>query len=430
MSASNVDVVIVGAGAAGLGAARAAGALGLGFTVVEAMDRIGGRAHTESTTFGHPFDLGCHWLHSADVNPFTEIADSYGIRYDSGRPPSKAHLGDRWATDAESAEITAFVAESWARLERAGTEGRDVSAAEVVDRGHRWIAPFRTAVGGEWSAALEDVSTLDDAAYRDTDNNWPVIDGYGALVARHAKGIPVTLGNPVRRIEWDGDGVRVETAQGVISCRAVIVTASTKVIQDGVIEFSPELPLWKREAYDAVRLGNANKVAFQIDGRLLGVDDYTSVWVKMGEDQGMWFQMRPFGRDLASGFLAGPLGAELERAGPAAMLAAGREALAKVYGSEILSHIGASTCSAWQSEPWVRGAYGAALPGQAHRRKDLATPIDGKLFFAGEAVSLDFFSTAHGAHLTGIAAAEAVAAAGVGDPRLGVGVQESGVGDV
>ena len=148
MSASNVDVVIVGAGAAGLGAARTAGELGLSFTVVEAMDRIGGRAHTDSATFGYPFDLGCHWLHSADVNPFTKIADGYGIRYDSGEHPYMAHLGDRWATDAERSEITAFGDESWARMERAGAEGRDISAGEVVDLTHRWIAPFRSSIAG------------------------------------------------------------------------------------------------------------------------------------------------------------------------------------------------------------------------------------------------------------------------------------------
>ena len=114
-------------------------------------------------------------------------------------------------------------------------------------------------------------------------------------------------------------------------------------------------------------------------------------------------------RDMANGYLAGPLGEETERAGEAAMLALGREALASAYGSDILKAIQTEACTRWQHEPYIRGAYGAAKPGQAHLRRDLATPIDDRLYFAGEATSLDFFSTCHGAHLTGIAAVDAAA---------------------
>ena len=93
------------------------------------------------------------------------------------------------------------------------------------------------------------------------------------------------------------------------------------------------------------------------------------------------------------------------------MLALGRQTLASAYGGDILKAIEVEACSMWQHEPWIRGAYGAAQPGKAHLRKDLATPIDDSLYFAGEATSLDFFSTCHGAHLTGIAAVESAAEA-------------------
>ena len=129
----------------------------------------------------------------------------------------------------------------------------------------------------------------------DTDENWPLQDGYGALVARHAEGIPVELSTPVRRIEWGGPLVRVVTSKGVVEAGAVIVTVSTKVMQDGVIVFDPPLPVRKQEAYDAIQLGNANKVSFAIDGRQLGVDGHSRLWVKVTERQGMFFQLRPFG---------------------------------------------------------------------------------------------------------------------------------------
>ncbi len=229
-------------------------------------------------------------------------------------------------------------------------------------------------------------------------------------MARHAQGIPVELSTPVRKVAWDGPGVSVETDSGTISGRAAIVTVSTRIIQDGAIAFAPELPAWKLEAYHAIKLGNANKVSFKIDRDLLA-ESHTTAWVKVDPEQGMWFQLRAFDRDMANGYIAGALGDGVEAEGRDALLAIGREALVKMYGGDIVKSIQAEGCSMWQSEPWVRGAYGAAQPGKANCRKELATPVDDRLFFAGESTSLDFFSTCHGAHLTGIAATDAVAKA-------------------
>ena len=405
---TSVDVAIVGAGAAGLAAARAAGERGLTFVVFEAMVRIGGRAHTDLETFGVPWDRGCHWLHSASINPMRELADRYGFRYLRESPPFRHHMGDRFSTAAESDQIREYVDRCWERILGAGAEGNDLPLSDLVDRSHAWNAVFRSSVAGEWSVTPEESSTLDSAAYEDTDENWPLREGYGALVARHADGIPVERSTPVQRIEWGGPRVRVVSSKGVVETDAVIVTVSTKVIQDGVIAFDPPLPVRKQEAYDAIRLGNANKVSFAIDGRRLGVDGHSSLWVKVTERQGMFFQLRPFGWDMANGYLAGALGAAAEREGPRAMLDLGLTALKTAFGSAIAKHITKSACSTWQSEPWIRGAYGAARPGQARRRKDLATPVADRLFFAGEAVSPNFFSTCHGAHLTGIAAIDAI----------------------
>lgn len=407
--ATDVDVVIVGAGAAGLAAARRAGELGLAYAVFEAMDRIGGRAHTETSTFGVPWDRGCHWLHSANVNPMRELADRYGFRYYAEQPPFRYYHSTGPASAEEMQRIQAYVDGCWETVEAAGRAGQDIAAIDLLDASHPWFPIVRTGFAGEWSVAVEEVSSADDAAYRDTDHNWPVEDGYGALVARHAEGIPVELSSPVERIEWGGPRVRVTTPVGTIEAGAVVVTVSTRIIQDGVIAFDPPLPVWKQAAYDAIRLGNANKVTFAIDGRLLGVGGHAGMWSQVTERQGMFFQLRPFGWDMASGFLAGELGAEAERDGPAAMIATGLTALKNAYGSRIERQVRRAAVSTWQTDPYIRGAYGMARPGQAHKRKELVTPVDGRLFWAGEAVSHDWFSTCHGAHLTGIDAAEAVA---------------------
>lgn len=408
-TSSFVDLVIVGAGAAGLAAARTARDLGLTFVVFEAMPRVGGRAHTDPRPFGVPWDRGCHWLHSADANPFTRLADEYGFRYRTEPAPWRKHLGDRWADPDEQRAADAFIVAGYEAATVAARGGRDVPMAEVIDRDDRWLWSLRAVVAAEWGVAIDAASTGDIGRYRDTNRNWPVRDGYGALVVRHAADLPVTLATPVERIDWGGERVRVTTPRGTVEAGAVIVTVSTGVLAADVIRFEPALPVWKQEAIAAVPLGKANKVAIQLDGRRLGVDEHTSVLVPVG-DGAISFQFRPFGWDLATGYLAGPFCDELEGMGEAAMVDAALGGLRSVLGADAVRDIGATACTGWGREPFVRGAYGMARPGEAHRRPDLAVPLADRLFFAGEATSPDFFSTCHGAHLTGIAAAEQAAA--------------------
>ncbi len=177
MAGKIYDVAIVGAGAAGLGAAREAQERGLSYVVLEAMDRIGGRAHTDTSTFGQQWDRGCHWLHSSSVNPFRMLADEYGFRYASTNPARVSHLGDRWATPAEEVRIAAETELEHAKILEAGKRGQDVPASQVVDLDGPWISLIRTAYAGEWSVDLDQVSTADYIAYRDTHENWPVEDG-------------------------------------------------------------------------------------------------------------------------------------------------------------------------------------------------------------------------------------------------------------
>src|SRR4051794_21113577 len=154
------------------------------------MDRIGGRAHTDYDTFGIPWDRGCHWLHSADVNPMRDLADQYGFHYLKEQPPFQFRWSERWATDDEVEATQAFVDSSRESIEQAGRSGVDVAISELCDESSPYISNLRTSLAAEWSVDYAQASSADDGAYRDTGNNWPVEEGYGALVARHAAGIP------------------------------------------------------------------------------------------------------------------------------------------------------------------------------------------------------------------------------------------------
>lgn len=404
-AASPLDLAIVGAGAAGIGAARTARSLRLSYRVFEAMGRTGGRAFTDHQTFGFAWDVGCHWLHSGSVNLLREVADELGHRYRTDSLPEHVWSGDGWANEAATSDLLASAEQCYAAIIDAGNDGRDVSASTVIDASEPGLPLFRSWMDAEWGMALENISTLDAARYRDTDENWPVEDGYGALIARLAADVPVEVSTPVSRIEWDRQPIRLTTPKGAVEAKVVIITVSTDVLASGRIVFDPPLPDWKVEAAAALPLGRANKVAFGIEPRHLGVDQPAEITVPIADGTLMSFRLCPFDRDLADGYLAGPRCRELETHGRDAMIETARDALVAALGSDVGRRITATACSRWGAEPAILGGYSAARPGQAHHRADLRRPVGDRLFFAGEATSPDFFSTCHGAYSSGVAAA-------------------------
>lgn len=406
---SSVDVAIIGAGAAGLGAAHALHGSGLSVIVLEARNRLGGRAWTVQASPDVTFDVGCGWLHSADKNSFVAIARQLGFEINTDLPP----WGDRAYGDAfPEAERIAFadaIDEFYERAWEAAESGEDAPASCYLEPGNRWnpmIDAVSTYVNG---CELDQVSILDMERYEDTYFNWRVRAGYGTLIAAYGVPCPVALNCNVTLVDHSGQRIRLQTSQGTIIVNKVIVTVPTNLIADEAIRFSPPLPA-KLDAARGLPLGVNDKVtlaladaeAFPKDGNLRGATMRTA----MGT-----YHIRPFGQPCIDGFFGGSFARQLEDAGEGAFAAHSIDEIAGFLGNDIRRKLKPLRESRWAHDPFARGSYSHALPGHADDRAVLAAPVDGRLFFAGEATSPNFFSTAHGARDSGERAAREVLAA-------------------
>jgi monoamine oxidase len=407
---SAVDVVVIGAGIAGLAAARTAMESGRTVLILEASDRVGGRAHTDTTSLGVPFDRGCFLLHSASENPLTGIARRLGFHLSPRYRPRLIRLDGRWAAAAEYRAWERYRIRSERRFEALGRAGVDAPIADHLSDDSRWRPMLEAWIAAYTGTDVEMASTRDFFAYRDTRENLAVREGLGALVVAYGQGLPLALSTPAAAVDWSGRGVRVTTPKGTIDAGAAVVTVSTGVLAAETIRFSPALPEWKRDAVAGLPMGHANKIAFRFDSDVFGLPPHSAAHFHSPTRATSLFQLRPFGWEIASGYVGGRLASELERDGERALIDFAFERLKAMFGSAIEHRLVAATATGWDGEPYIRGAYAAALPGRAHERAALAAPVGGRLFFAGEACHPDFFSTAQGAYLSGVRAARAAAA--------------------
>jgi monoamine oxidase len=401
------DVVVIGAGAAGIAASRVLADAGVPHIVLEARDRIGGRAHTAACGTPYTLDLGCEWLHSADRNVLAGLASAHGFDIDKSEPPWRRRHPQRGFGEAEQAAFEREQAAFYQRLEEAAKRPKDGPASELLDPGARWNG-LTDAISTYYNGApLSRVSVHDFDRYIDTEVNWRVVGGYGALIAALGATMPLRLGCAVRRVDTSGAALRIETNLGTIETRAAIVTVPTGVLAAGAIGFDAALDD-HLDAASGLPLGLADKLfftlaepeAFEPDTRLIGAPDRV--------DSGS-YTLRSGGRALVEGYFGGDYARHLERGGLAAFADAARREITQALGRDIGARLEPVVATGWALDPYALGSYSHALPGRADARKTLAMPFQDRLLFAGEATSPHFFSTAHGAFEEGARAAGDVA---------------------
>ncbi len=409
--AEDMDVVIIGAGAAGIGAARELQALGKRFLLIEARERSGGRLFT-NTALGQPFDAGGAYIHFAETNPWSQIAADLGVEPRGGQRLWSGSIAYRNGVPLDVDNMTRraglqrSIAEAYDDVE----ERQDVSLAQALrdedqdvrDAG-RIQAQMAAGEDPEW------VSTSDWQRLEGGQNRL-VPGGYGALAMKAAEPLGVRHGVMVTAIDWSGQLVVVTTDKGVIRARKAIVTVPIGVLKSGHIKFTPALPLEQARALDGLRMGALSKIALRFDTEKFGFAPHQFLAEVGDPARAMTFEAWPYESDLVVATFGGDYARGVARLGENAAVDHALERFLKIAGSDARKVFRGGALAGWSEDRFSFGSYAVALPGRMKARDTLARPVGERLWFAGEATAGVYSMTAGGAYIAGRDAAKQVAA--------------------
>ncbi|RBW53536.1 amine oxidase [Phaeobacter gallaeciensis] len=410
----NPEVIVVGAGTAGLSAATALLAAGIETVVLEAAAHTGGRCVTDTTTFSAPFDRGGSWLHSVSLNPLARLAEQRGaVLHKAPWLWSHVHTEGYDLTSDEVLAYRGYQEAMWLAINNRGAETPDTTTAAAMPDG-----PFKTSatcsIPQMMAGDADLVSAADVYNYADAKGDWLVGGGLGAFIQDLHPGIPTQLNCPVSKIDYTGTGVEVTTPQGVLKAKHLILTVSTGVLASGAIEFVPALPIQKQDAVEMLPNGLLNKVGIEFDPAWCDATQGQIADYHTGDDAFCSLLFGFFETSIATGFLAGRFGEALEKEGVGAATDYCLQGLRTVFGNDVTKYVLRTDETNWSTNALTLGSYSYSKPGGAGARKVLAETLDERIFFAGEATMTETYATVHGAFLSGQQAAERVIATRVG----------------
>jgi monoamine oxidase len=393
-----VDLAIVGGGAAGIAAATEARERRLSTVILEASDRIGGRACTVDWQF-HALDLGATWLHSADRNPLVPLAEKLDVAIDRSPSRWREQFREIGFSKAEQAQSRAAMEAFLDRLRQLPTG--DDRASDALEPGDEWNGSLEALSGFLNGTGLANVSAADFMAYWDAsgDENWRVPRGLGTLIGLLGAGLDVKTGFRVQRVEVSASKVRLSGDNGILEAAHAIIAVPTTVLARGEIDIAPQVDD-RLHAASQLPLGHVEKLflglsdtqAFPGGGHLMG---------DPRKPETGSYMLRPLGLPVIEAFFGGDWLQGLE---PADIAVRGREELGKLLGSDFAAKLSVVAQSDWRRHAFICGSYSFARPGQHGARAELGAPVNERLAFAGEACSDIDYATVHGAWASGRAA--------------------------
>jgi monoamine oxidase len=401
------DIVVIGAGAAGIAAARRIQAANRKVIVVEADSRLGGRCWTDGNSFDVPFDRGARWLHNPDTNPMVKLARSAGLDISAAPLGQRIRIGQRYARASETEEFLAALVRTNRAIDEASRKG-DVACASVLPKElGDWTGTAEFVLGANGTGKdLRDVSAVDKARAQDRNAAIGCRQGLGVLVAKLGEQVPAALSTPVNQIIWNNREVAVETPAGRIAARAAIVTVSSNVLAAGNIKFTPELPKRQLDAAAKLSLGSYDRIALQLPGNPFGLARDEAVIEQSKSSRTALLSANIAGSSLCLIDVGGSFGRDLTGQGEKAMIAFATDWLKGLFGSDVAASVKQSRVTRWNASPLALGAMSVAAPGGQGARKILTEPL-GNLFLAGEATHETLWGTVDGAWESGERAAEA-----------------------
>lgn len=404
----DADVIVVGAGAAGVAAARRLTAEKMRVLVFEASDRIGGRCATDKTTFGAPFDLGAHWIHNPDVNPLLAGGSPAGLDIYAAPRWQNMRIGPRAARDAELELFLAAEVRAQRALREPPKGKADIPAERLLPNDLGAWKPALEFMLGPYATShdLADISAADMVRSVERTGESFCRQGYGALLAKQAAGLNIKLKTPVTMIAW-GRSTVLETEESLWYPRAVILTASTNAMLSDDIEFIPPLSKHVKAALGSLPLGSLDHIALDMPGNPLNLQKDDLVFEQATSNKTAALIANVSGTSLHVVTVSGSFGRELSAKGEAAMLDFATSWLSSAFDTDVKKYIKKSRVTRWNAEDYVLGAMSAAAPGHAEARKALAEPL-GRVWLAGEALSETQWGTVNGAWDSGTRTAEAV----------------------
>jgi monoamine oxidase len=403
------DVLVIGAGGAGLAAAKELAAQGVSVRVLEARDRIGGRAFTDDS-LGDAWDRGCSWLHASNDNPWVGYARQNGFEVHEDRYPRVVYDGARRMSESETAGYRAVTERMGRELDRAGRQGLDIPAEAaftqqtLADPWYPMAMDDLTVKGG---VEPSNFSALDSFQYDGNGQDFVVPRGCGTLLAHYARGVEVRLKTPVTRLRWGGRGVAADTPAGLVDARVAVVALPSSVIAEGSVVFTPRLPVEVLQAHHDLPLGVIDKVALRFKRNVFPSESSEFLQMRRDDGRGLDYLTRHRDGNVCIAFASGRLARELEAEGEAAAIEHAVSGLASMLGGDVRKHFDEGAATAWAADPYARGAWSHCVPGRHGARAVLRRPVGGRIVFAGEHTEQAAHGTLHGAYLSGVRAAAA-----------------------